>query len=218
MAAISGHKAAVKVTSAAVTTSTNQAATLSSGDAVTLQINAVAQRHWDDSSTSHPKVYDHSVSTGTALSSTLYTINYVQGKVVFKAVRSTANTYMMDVQYVTASSWANANQWSMNVDQPILDATVFGSTWREGQPGLRTAGVSLGGFWNVAGVSTDANAFEYIDTDTKVILELHPESGEYMYEAYAWVTGDQVQASVDSLVGESIEFTVDGPMYSSTST
>jgi hypothetical protein len=36
------------------------------------------------------------------------------------------------------------------------------------------------------------------------------------YESYAYVTSDQVGAAVDSIVGESVELTINGQLYYST--
>lgn len=213
--AISGTKAKVSITSASVTTSTNQAATLST-DGVTLQVNTTARRHWDIDSATHPIVFG--ASTSVALSSTTYTINFVQGIVTFSTPHSTAITYTMDTHWVTASSFANANQWSLSVDAGLIETNVFGSTWKTHISGLRAATISIQGFTPVHGGSTNPTVYDYINADTRGVVELFPSAAAGdKYEAYVWLSGNQIQAQVDAAITESVDAMVHGTLYYSTS-
>jgi len=217
MPAISGHKAAIKVTSGTVTTTTNGAAVLST-DGVTLQLTDETKRHWDIDSATQPSVFAPA-STSSAVSSATYSVNHVQGIVSFTTPHTTVGTYVIDTHSVTASSWANANQWAMTVTQPILNGTRFGSTWMEGIPGLRNGAVTVGGFSPVGGGSPNPLAWDYMDAEQRIIVELFPASASNdRYEAYGWIATDQVTAGVDALIGETVDITIDGPVYYTCST
>src|SRR3990167_9509713 len=214
--AVSGNKASVKVTSASFTNSTNQAATLTTATKV-LKLNTEARRHWDRDSTTYPRVYVPG-STASALAKTKYVVNYVQGSVTFTTPRA-AGTYTMDVSWATASSFANANQWTLNVDAGLIETNVFGSTWKTSIAGLRSATVSLSGFNPIHGGSTNPTVYDYINAETDLIVELYPvTTAGNKYEAYAWMSGDQIQAAVDAAIGESVDLTIDGTLYFTTST
>ncbi len=85
MAALSGKATRIKITSATATSSTNNAATLSTNGTL-LTINSTAKRHWDPSNSTALVVYAGS----TVAPSSGYSVRWPVGQVVFTAARSTS--------------------------------------------------------------------------------------------------------------------------------
>ena len=198
---LAGRNADVKVTSLTATTSTGNAASLSS-NGLYVQIDSTARRHWDPDGT--PVLYLNS----TAVSSTAYSVNNVQGRFEFSSTQSTG-TYTIDADYLTASQVASGREWQLNVEADMFEVSTFGSSgWKQYQPNLNGASVSIGKYW------VDSTFIDYMAVDAKFIVELYPNlaSGE-RYEAFARIVSDQPQASVDSIVSETINLEVDGALY-----
>lgn len=202
---LAGREAALRITSQAATTSTGVAATRAS-NGLSVQITSTAFRHLDPDST--PVLYRNS----TAVSPTLYSVNFVQGKFVFTAAQSTG-TYTADIEYNTASSVAGGREWSLNVEQEAFEVTEFGSSgWRQFQPNLAGATATIARYWN------DVNFFDVIIADNpKFVVELVVNSAQgWKYEGFARIAQDQINTAVDAIVNESINLTIDGELYFST--
>lgn len=205
---LAGRNADVKVTSLTATTSTGEAATLS-GSGLVVSINDNTKRHWDPDSVTRPVLYLNS----TAVSSTAYTVNNVQGRFEFSSTQSTG-TYTADVEYLSVSSVAGGREWTLNVEADMFEVSTFGSGgWKQFQPNLNGASVSIGRYWN------DSTFLDYLTVDNaRFVVELLPKNGstEARYEGFARVVSDNPQASVDSIVSETINMEIDGQLYYTT--
>lgn len=206
---LAGRAAALKATSLTATTSTGVACTRSTGAGSAnghVQITNTATRHIEPDST--PVLYLNS----TAVSSTAYTVNYVQGKFEWRSGDPASGTYTADIEYVTASAVAGGREWTLNVEQDAFEVTEFGSGgWKEYQPNMAGAQISMTRYWN------DATFFDYLNVGAKFLVELIVNSTQgWKYETYARVVSDQNGASVDSLVTEQINLVADGQVYFST--
>jgi predicted secreted protein len=206
---LSGREAALNITSATATSSTGVAATRSTGpgsETGFVQINSTAQRVLDPDST--PTLYLNS----TAVSSTAFTVNPVQGKFEWVIGDPPTGTYTADIEYLTLAKVAGGRQWTLNVDQDMFDITEFGSSgWKQYLPNMAGGQGSISRFWN------DPTFFDYINTDQKFLIDLVVNSGEEnRYQAFAYVTSDQIATAVDSLVNESVNYTAHGRIYYTT--
>ena len=202
---LAGRNANLKATSLVATTSTGNAATLA-GDGLSIQINSTARRHWDPDGL--PVLYLNS----TAVSSSAYTVNNVQGKFEFASTQSTG-TYTIDADYLTASAVGGGQEWTLNVETDAFEITEFGSSgWREFQPNMSGATASLTRFWN------DETFFDYLSVgNAKFLIELIVNNSQgWRYEGFGYVTSDQINTSVDSIVGETVQITIDGKLYFTT--
>lgn len=202
---LAGRDADVYVTSLTPTSSTGNAASLAA-DGLSVQIDSTSRRHWDPDGTH--ALYLNS----TAVSSTAYTVNNVQGKFEFSSTQSTG-TYTIDADYLTASQVASGREWTLNVEADMFEVSTFGSSgWKQYQPNLNGAQVTIGKYW------VDSTFFDYMEVDGKFVVELYPNySAGDRYEGFARVVSDQPSASVDSIVEETINLEVDGQLYYSTS-
>jgi hypothetical protein len=175
------------------------------GDGLSVQIDSTARRHWDPDST--PALYLNT----TAVSSTAYTVNHVQGKFAFGSTQSTG-TYTIDADYLTASAVAGGREWSLGVEQDMFEVSEFGSGgWKQYQPNLAGASVQIGRYWN------DSTFLDYLTTDAKFVVELIVSSTNgWRYEGFARVRADQINTGVDAIVGETLNLDIDGQLYFTT--
>jgi hypothetical protein len=216
MAAISGTKASVKLTGSTPTTSLAQAFTTVS--ATEFKISDAAKRHWDPDSTgtganARPRVMVNGSTVGVGA----WEADYVRGRITFDS--APGGTVTADVAYLSASALGLARQWQLGMEASLYDGSVFGSTWRQVVPGMRSATVQLGGFWTIGGGSTDPLAYDYINLSQKVLVELYPSNAAGdRYEAFGYLNTDQVQTPFDGLIGESVGLTIDGTLHWTTST
>lgn len=209
MSAMSGSKALIKITSTAATESTAEAASLVSGTTATYQIDDTAKRYWSRDDAAFPR-FEVDGSTVSGLSIT--DVNYVQGQVTLSSSPG-VGTYTVDVNYRTASNMAQGRAWEVSVDAGIIDASVFGTTWRESIPGLRGASVTLGRFW------WDPSIYDNMNIGEEVVVVLYPEStGDNRYEGLGYYSRDQIQTQVDNAIAEGVDIQIDGQLYYTTTT
>ncbi len=207
MSAISGSKALIKITSTADTSSTAEAASLVSGTTATYQIDSTSRRYWSRDDDTFPRF---EVNGSTVAGLTITDVNYVQGTVTLSSSPA-AGTFTVDVNYRTASNLAQARAWEVSIDAGIIDASVFGSTWREAIPALRGASVTLGRFW------WDSVIYDAMNLGEEVVVSLYTEStGTNRYEGLGYFARDQIQTQVDNAVAEGVDITIDGELYFTT--
>lgn len=210
--ALSGREAALRITGATATSSTDVAATRSTGTAGTgyVQITSTAQRFLDPSTTH--SLYRVAAGSTTLVASSDYTINHVQGKFQWKAGDPSTGTYNADIRYLTATSVAGGREWTLNVDQDMFEITEFGSSgWKQYQPNLVGATASINRFWN------DSTFFDYLNTDQRFVVDLVINSAAAnRYQAFGYVESDQINTPVDGLVGETVNVRIDGAVYYTT--
>lgn len=212
MAAISGKAGRVRFTSATATSSTNNAATLSSADQVTLQVNSTAARLWDRSNATALHVYDGS----TEVSTTDYVVtNWVMGTIAFTTPRSTSNTYTIDAESLTASYLGQVRGWSLDVDVDMQDVTVLSTStadtaWRSFTPGLSQATVNLDRLF-VA--SSAPFAPDRLTLEQDVVLELVTDGTTgNRFMGYGRIQSDSYDDPVDGVVTETVTVQIDGTL------
>lgn len=216
MSAIAGRLAKVRVAAGTATQSTDEAATLAAGG-LTLTINASTKRHWDRNASSMPKVYS-STSTGTVLSSTLYTVDHAIGQINFVAAQSTTKSYVLDVDYFATSYLTQARSWGLDVETDMLDTTAFSTAasavqWRTFKAGLSQASVQLDRF---AVDSTAQTFFDRMTSTQDLVIELRPRATGLKFEGFARVAMDGFSQEVSALGSESVRLQVDGELYATT--
>lgn len=208
---LSGRSAALRITGAVPTSSTNVSCTATTGAAGNVQITSTAQRFLNPSGTH--ALYRIAAGSTTLESSTKYTINYIQGKFEYAAGQTVSTgTYQADIEYLTASNVAGGREWSLNVDQDMFEITEFGSSgWKQYQPNLVGASASISRFWG------DATFFDYLNTSQKFVVDLVINSvNADRYQAFAYVESDSITTPVDGLVNENVNLRIDGAVYYTT--
>ncbi len=217
MAARVGGQARVRITSATATSSTNNAATLSTSGTL-LSITSTAKRHWNRASSTHIKIFEGVTDRTTDIAE----INYVQGKITLDTALSTSASWTIDVEHLPAAYVAQANEIALDVDVNLLDVTSFSTVgsstgnvkWRSFIPGLTGASATLGRFANL---STGPAFFDRLTSTQDTVLEFVLDANtRHKFEAFAYVSEDGFSAEIDDLANESVGFTIDGQVYTST--
>jgi len=215
MVSVSGKAGRVKITAAAATLSTNEAAVLST-DGVTLSITDTGKRAWSRTGTTRPDVF----SGTTAVPSSQFTkVNKVQGIITFTTPHSTAPTYTVDISYHVSSFVGQTHEWSLDEETDMLDVTAFSTTtgvssWRTFIPGLSQAEATLERFY---GETTGPAFFDRLNTTQDLMLELwSDENTNAKLEGWAYVSGDGFAVSPSEADAESVTLQIDGQLYSST--
>jgi hypothetical protein len=211
---LGGRQADLLITGITGVSSTNEACTRSTGvGAATGQvaINSTARRHWDPDVA--PVLYVAAAGSTSVVSSTNYSVNSVQGVFKWLTGDPSTGTYTADIDYLTASHVAGGREWQLSVEQEAFEVTEFGSSgWRQYQPNLAGATVAIQRYWNDSA---------FLDTmvadNARFIIELVVNSASgWKYEGFARLNSDQIQTSVDAIVGESANFVIDGELYFTT--
>ena len=225
MAIVTGKGAKVKFTSATYSTAAAEAFTSISAttDRTEFRITDATKRHWARiTSTGGPKPPLMLVNSTAHVGD--FAVNYVQGKVTFDPALTTAESALVTgtVYYVTASFLPWTRSFTADIQTDMLDVTSFSTTtgnvqWRSFVGGLSGATIDLGRVVASGPATTGYQPmwFDRLNTEQDVIVELHMAS-TYKLEGYARVVGDNWDTSVDSLQGENVTLTVDGPLYYAT--
>ena len=212
MAALTGKSARIAVTAATPTSSTDNAADLST-DGVTLPITSTGKRHWPNGTTSLV------VAVGGTPTTDAFSANYVSGIVTFSTPHSTSATYTIDVESLTASFVGQGQDWEASVNVDIRDHTAFstGSTdaqWRTTKSGLSGGTVTINRFW---GETTGPAFFDRLAAEQETIVELWTDfATQNKLEGFAWVSEDGFEVPIDGDAAESITLTINGQLYLST--
>lgn len=204
---LAGKDANLRIASGTATTSTGVACSESTGTIGNgfVQIDSTAARHIVAEST--PTLYLNS----TAVSSTNYTVNPVQGKFEWLSGDPTTGTYTADIEYYTVSQVSGGREWQLNVETDMFEVSEFGSSgWKQFQPNLSGATATIGKYW------VDETFFDLFNTESKFVVELMTDSTGLRYEGYVRIVSDQINTPTDGLVGESVNVQFDGPVYYST--
>jgi hypothetical protein len=217
MAALSGKVAQIRITAASATSSTDNAATLST-DGVTLSINSTSLRHWNRASSTHVKVFEAAVNRTTDIAS----INYVQGKVTLDVAHSTSSAWTIDVETLTSSYLGAGRDWELNTSVDMRDHTTFSTSstadaqWRTMRPGLSGGDISISRF-SLLGDTTGAAFMDRLETNQDTVVELiGNRATRRKYEAFAYVSDIGFASPVDGDVTEDVTLTVDGQIHTST--
>jgi hypothetical protein len=210
---IAGKDANLRIASGVATTSTNEAATRSTGVGTSngyVQITSTAHRHFDPDST--PVLYRIAAGSTTLVTATDYNVNPVQGRFDWVTGDPSTGTYQADIQWLTVSQVSGGREWTLNVETDMFEVSEFGSAgWKQFQPNLNGAQASINKYW------TDPTFYDLFNTESKFVVELVTDATNgWRYEGFVRITSDQVQTPTDGLVGESINLVFDGPVYFST--
>lgn len=219
---VTGGQAKIRVSSLTGTSSTNNAATRSTGAGAAggyVQVDSTAKRHLDRNSTGHA-LYLTALGSTNLVSSTAYSINYVQGKFEWPAGTDPATgVYTADVVAHTNTYLARGRSWQANFDVSMYDVTSFATSatgvvlQRSFAPGLTEGTVSITKF--ISSGDTGPLFFDRLNLEADYIIELITD-GTNRFEGYGLTSVDNIDVGVDQVTVESVEFMLDGPLYWST--
>ena len=206
---LSGRNADILLTALVPVASTGETLSYSTASREA-RITTATHRHLDPDSTSIV-LYANS----TVVPSSGYTIRHVQGVFVLDSTTwSSTDNFTADVEYLPATSVAGGREWQLNIEADMFEISTFGSSgWKEFMPNLNGATVTINRYW------TDSAFLDALTNDARFVVELVPNAASSTtsrYEGFARVASDQVGASVDAIVGETINLVVDGQLFFTT--
>jgi hypothetical protein len=218
MAELSGKSAKIRYTSILGTSSTDNAATISTGGGTgvsSVQINATGRRHWDRSATAVPDLY---LNSTLVPSTAIEKINPVQGIFNLNESRTSTGTYTIDCHFLTSTHLTGGKSWSADVDVEMLDTTTFSTstsdvTWRTFIPGLSEADVSIDRLHSTG--DTGPVFYDRLNLENDVLIELITNNAN-RFEGFAYVETDGWENDIEDLVAESVDLKVTGELYFST--
>lgn len=217
MAAIQGGQAKIRFTSVLGTSSTDNAATRSTGagsETGYVQIDSTARRHWDRSATAEPILADG----GVPVSSTNYTVNPVQGKFQWVTGDPPVGTYTIDCHFLTNTYLTGGQSWGVSFDTSMYDTTSFATSTgtvlvRTFQSGLTEGTVTIDHLISTG--DTGPVFYDRMNLENDLIIELKVNDTS-AYEAYGYVNQITPAAGIDQVTAEGVQITLDGPLYYST--
>ena len=219
MAVVAGKSAKIRTTSVLGTSSTDNAATITTGagtGASFVQITATGRRHWDRSATATPDLFLNDVAV---LATDIAKINSVQGKFELGDSRTSTGVYTIDCHFLTTTYFAGGQSWELDWDTDMYDTTSFSTSTGDQQfrtfvPGLSGGSVTISKLASTGG-TTGPLVYDHMNLQNDVVVELVTDTANH-YEAFGFYSALGVTADIDSLTVESIDITIDGDLYYST--
>lgn len=215
---VSGKQAKIRYTANVGTSSTDNAATITTGAGTgnsSIQINSTARRIWDRSSTAIPELY---LNSTLVPSTAIDRINYVQGIFELNESRTSTGTYTIDCHFLTASYLTGARSWNMDVNVDMLDNTTLSTStadvqWRTYQAGLSDATMNFERLISTG--DTGPVIYDRIVLESDIVFQVITNDWR-SYEGYAYIDGDSINTDPASLTVESFSARVDGQLEYST--
>lgn len=181
-------------------------ATTDLGDNQSYQITDTAKRVWDRTATI--TVVEAGVPTVES-----YTVNRLFGIITFASADAGRGAVTVTGQYLPLSEAATAHRYTTVRSRAVPTDTAFGATWESFVAGMKKITGSLSR-WAIDEYFGDA-----LVNGTVVVLDLMPDrSGTRATRVWALLNSEQMEAAVDGVVDESVEFTgyadADGRQFS----
>jgi hypothetical protein len=189
--ALRGYLAQVKQQSSAV--AMTDEATTATGN-ISYQITNTAKRIIDLGTAVVVKVGGSPVTTG-------FTIDYLNGKIVFTSVAT--RTVTVTGAYVTLTTVASARSFTFNGTRETTDVTKFGTQFREFEPTLLTGTAELGLVYEA-----NSTFFAMLTNGTIKVLEYYPNDSLTPIRFFGLCTNNSINAPVEGVLDESITFQI----------
>lgn len=191
--AYAGKNAFVTISSTAVTLT---AVATTSADGLVYQIaSSSAQGEPFD-----PTAAITVAATSATLSSTAYTLNRLNGSVIFAT--TAARTITVSGSYLPTSAVSGAHGYAYTIAASNQDVTTFQASYISRIQGLKDVSGSLEDFH-----STPAMAQILTSSSQPIAITFHASStASFDARAWGYLSGDDISASVDGVVDGSVSF------------
>lgn len=135
---------------------------------------------------------------------TEYSVGYAGGRIRFKETREPGDVITVSgKEYTTYSGIGQAKGWELGLDVDMEETTVLGDQWKTYMALLKGGTVSLERF------AVDAFFLEEIDRPLYLLLYVSAANAPRI-ECIGKLTTDSYNTVVSGLVGETVEFVIDG--------
>lgn len=165
------------------------------------QIDDPDLRYWDPTYPVLVEVNGSSVSTG-------FTLEHAGGYIVFNNALDAGDEVTVSGKALTLIQAGGFFNWSIDGDADDAEATTFESQgWKEFARTLKGWSGSAEAYWG------DTQFFDSLGKT--VVVKLFVDSGpsQDCLEGFAVINGDGIEAPVDGLIQEAVDFTGTGPLY-----
>lgn len=203
--ALAGMVGAVYVTdpTAALQAFSQAATECTDGEYRRYAVSDPAHRYWPlDPAEAGLEVYVGEVKVTSG-----YTADPAGGSIIFDTPQDAAAVVTVTGKAVTLMQAGGMFDWSLDLDGEDVDAATFASGgWKEFVRTLKGWSGSAEAYWG--------DEYFYEQLGKPVIVKLFVDAGESQRHVagYAIITGDGIEAPVDGLVQESVDFTGTGPL------
>lgn len=192
-----GRKALIKVSGAAV--AFTDAATTANGARTEYQITDTSKRVWDPTA---PITVERSPdgTTWTTVTSG-FTLDRLNGKVLFSVAQASGTLIRVDGSYLPMTTAGEAYEFTYTLEADNQDFSAFQDEWVKRQQGQKDASASLSK-WHI-----DQTFKDKLESGAQLVLEFYVDSSVGIdLKMWAICASDEISASADGLIEESIEF------------
>ncbi len=200
--AISGMTGAVYVSDVnTALVSFSDEATTGDGERKRYQVVDDDYRYWSPDEPVTVKKNDITITTG-------FTLERAGGFVVFEEALDAEDEVTVSGEALTLIQAGGFFNWSVDGDGEDADATTFVSGgWKEFLRTLNGWSGSAEAYWG------DTQFFDSLGQIVVVKLFIDSGAAQDCIEGFAIINGDGIEAPVDGLVQETVDFTGTGPLY-----
>ena len=158
-------------------------------------------RYWEPAEPVTVSVGGNAVSSG-------FTLERAGGFVEFEEARAPGDVVTVSGQALTLTQAGGFFDWSVDGDGDDEEATTFQSQgWKEFVRTLKSWSGSADAYWG------SERFFDSLGHLIVVKLFIDSGAAQSCLEGFALVSGDGIEAPVEGLVQESVDFTGTGPLY-----
>lgn len=199
--AISGKVGAVFAQTATAPGAFVDAATTANATYTRYTITDATKRYLDKSQSITVKKNGVAQTTG-------FTVENPGGVVVFSAPLLATDVVTVSGSALTVAQAGGFFTWSLEPEQDLQDVTTFASGgWKENELTLRGFKGSAEAFWG------NGDFFNRLGQEVVVVLYVDSGASKNRYEGFGIISADGVEANVEDIIKESVEFTGVGQLY-----
>ncbi|MBW2672580.1 MAG: hypothetical protein JRD89_04075 [Deltaproteobacteria bacterium] len=165
------------------------------------QITNEAYRYW-------PLDADITVEVNATPVTSGFTLERAGGYVVFDSALNAEDVVTVSGEALTLVQCGGFFNWSVDTDAEVPEATTFASGgWKEFQQVLKGWSGSAEAYWG------DDRFFKSLGEI--IVVKLYVDSGasQKCLEGFVLINSEGIEAAIDSLVQETIDFQGVGPLY-----
>jgi hypothetical protein len=210
MTALAGYNGSVLITSSPNVALTDEVLA-DEGDHKTFDEPTASKRYWDRTAAFTVQTSIDGGTTWSTAAAGTYTIRYVTGQVVLNsALTGTPACRIHAGAYLPFSTFGEMKNWEATPAVDMLDASVFGSRWKQYLPSLQGAALKLAQFYVD---NTFLAVVNNSSTNLFVVSCLTGRNSTERYEGYAHLKQDDIKLAVNALVEEGLDLQIDGQFY-----
>lgn len=176
-------------------------ATTDSGDHKRYQVTDPDYRNWPLDAAITVKKNSEVVTSG-------FTLERVGGYVVFDVANDPGDTITVSGQALTLVQAGGMFNWSVDMKADLQEVTTYASgDWKENIATVRGWSGSAEAYWG------DRLLFDSLGEILVVKLFVDSGASQRCLEGHAVITSEGIEAAVDDIVKEKVEFEGVGPLY-----